>query len=127
MADAQPTIRYTQSAGKPVIEVAGTWTVFSLRGIRRTADKALPGGGRRQGQPHRRRQEGSSGSTPLGALEILLLAGGGPMPRSRPPRKSADADLFKVVQDNMCEAPPKRHVELGGALAGGDRARPVHF
>ena len=45
MADAQPTIRYTQRAGKPVIEVAGTWTVFSLRGIRRMAEKALQAAG----------------------------------------------------------------------------------
>src|SRR6266545_2014847 len=67
MADAQPTIRYTQRAGKPVIEVAGTWTVFSLRGIRRMAEKALQAAG------------------------------------------AGNADLFKVVQDNMCEAPPERH------------------
>ena len=45
MADAQPTIRYTQRAGNPVIEVAGTWTVFSLRGIRRMAEKALAAAG----------------------------------------------------------------------------------
>jgi len=45
MADAEPTIRYTVSAGKPVVEVGGTWTVFSLRGIRRKAEKALQAAG----------------------------------------------------------------------------------
>ena len=45
MAAVEPTIRYTMRAGKPVVEVAGTWTVFSLRGIRRTAEKALQAAG----------------------------------------------------------------------------------
>ena len=41
MADPEPTIRYTERAGKPVVEVGGTWTVFSVRGIRKKAEKAL--------------------------------------------------------------------------------------
>src|SRR5260370_16230914 len=45
MADAEPTIRYTVNAGKPVVEVGGVWTVFSLRGFRAKADKARQAAG----------------------------------------------------------------------------------
>jgi len=45
MADAEPTIHYTTRAGKPVVEVGGAWTVFSLRGIRQKAEKALQSAG----------------------------------------------------------------------------------
>ena len=45
MADPEPTIRYTERAGKPVVEVGGTWTVFSVRGIRKKAEKALQAAG----------------------------------------------------------------------------------
>ena len=48
-------------------------------------------------------------STPPGALEILQLAGGGPDAEVETGDK-AHADLFEVVQKNMCEAPPERHV-----------------
>ena len=106
MADAQPTIRYTQRAGKPVIEVAGTWTVFSLRGIRRMAEKGLQaaGAGRTNRIVDAKKVERLDTA---GALEILLLAGG-PEAQIETAEK-AHADLFKVVQDNMCEAPAERH------------------
>ena len=45
MAEAEPTIRYTARAGKPVVEVGGAWTVFSLRGIRQKAARALQAAG----------------------------------------------------------------------------------
>jgi phospholipid/cholesterol/gamma-HCH transport system permease protein len=106
MADAQPTIRYTQSAGKPVIEVAGTWTVFSLRGIRRTAEKALQAAGAGTANRIVDAKKVERLDT-AGALEILLLAGG-PDAQIETAEK-AHADLFKVVQDNMCEAPAERH------------------
>ncbi|HZB53644.1 MAG TPA: ABC transporter permease, partial [Reyranella sp.] len=106
MADAQPTIRYTQSAGKPVIEVAGTWTVFSLRGIRRTAEKALQAAGAGKANRIIDAKKVERLDT-AGALEILLLAGG-PDAQIETAEK-AHADLFKVVQDNMCEAPAERH------------------
>ena len=106
MADAQPTIRYTQSAGKPVIEVAGTWTVFSLRGIRRTAEKALQAAGAGKANRIVDAKKVERLDT-AGALEILLLAGG-PDAHIETAEK-AHADLFKVVQDNMCEAPAERH------------------
>jgi phospholipid/cholesterol/gamma-HCH transport system permease protein len=105
MADAQPTIRYTQSAGKPVIEVAGTWTVFSLRGIRRTAEKALQAAGAGKANRIVDAKKVERLDT-AGALEILLLAGG-PDAQIETAEK-AHADLFKVVQDNMCEAPAER-------------------
>ena len=45
MADAEPTIRYTARSGKPVVEVGGTWTVFSMRGIQQKAAKARQAAG----------------------------------------------------------------------------------
>ena len=75
MADAQPTIRYTQRAGKPVIEVAGTWTVFSLRGIRRMAEKALQAAGAGKANRIVDAKKVERLDT-AGALEILMLAGG---------------------------------------------------
>lgn len=45
MAEAEPTIRCTMRSGKPVVEVGGTWTVFSVRGIREKAAKALQAAG----------------------------------------------------------------------------------
>ncbi len=106
MADAQPTIRYTQRAGKPVVEVAGSWTVFSLRDIRKTTEKALRAAG--TGKANRIVDaKGVKRLDTAGALEILTLAGG---PESQiETAEKAHADLFKVVQDNMCEAPPERH------------------
>ena len=106
MADAQPTIRYTQRAGKPVIEVAGTWTVFSLRGIRRMAENALQAAGAGKADRIIDAKKVERLDT-AGALEILMLAGG-PDAQIETTEK-AHADLFKVVQDNMCEAPPERH------------------
>jgi phospholipid/cholesterol/gamma-HCH transport system permease protein len=106
MADAQPTIRYTQRAGKPVVEVAGSWTVFSLRDIRKTTEKALRAAG--TGKANRIVDaKGVQRLDTAGALEILTLAGG---PESQiETAEKAHADLFKVVQDNMCEARPERH------------------
>ena len=106
MADAQPTIRYTQRAGKPVIEVAGTWTVFSLRGIRRMAEKALAAAGTGKAGRIVDAKKVERLDT-AGALEILMLAGG-PDAEIETAEKT-HADLFMVVQDNMCEAPPERH------------------
>lgn len=105
MADAEPTIRYTQRAGKPVVEVAGSWTVFSLRGIQRKIEQALKAAG--TGKADRTVDaKAVQRLDTAGALEILKLAGG-PEARIETAEK-AHADLFKVVQDNMCEAPPDR-------------------
>jgi phospholipid/cholesterol/gamma-HCH transport system permease protein len=107
MADAEPTIRYTQRAGKPVVEVAGTWTVFSMRGIQRKVEQALHGAGAGKAANHTVDAKAVKRLDTAGALEILKLAGG---PESRiETAEKAHADLFKVVQDNMCEAAPERH------------------
>ena len=108
MSDAQPTIRYTMRAGKPVVEIGGDWTVLHLRGIRQKASKALDAAGTGRAA----RMVDASGVERLdtaGALEILLLAGGGPDTEVTTKEKR-HADLFQVVQKNMCEAMPERHV-----------------
>jgi len=45
MVEAEPTIQCTMRSGKPVVEVGGTWTIFSVRGIREKAEKALQAAG----------------------------------------------------------------------------------
>ena len=108
MADAEPTIRYTARSGKPVVEVGGAWTVFSMRGIRHKAEKALQAAGTAKAA----RLVDASGVERLdmaGALEILELAGGGPESEVKTAQK-AHADLFEVVKKNMCEAQPEQHV-----------------
>jgi hypothetical protein len=40
MAEADPTLRYIQRGGASVLEVGGTWTVFSMKGLRSKVDKA---------------------------------------------------------------------------------------
>jgi phospholipid/cholesterol/gamma-HCH transport system permease protein len=109
MADAQPTIRYTQRAGKPVVEVGGTWTVFSLRGFRQTVDKAQHAakGAGAAGAEHVVDAKAVKRLDTAGALEILTLAGG-PEAKVETGNKG-QADLFKVVQDNMCDAGPEPH------------------
>ena len=105
MADAEPTIRYTQRAGRPVIEVAGTWTVFSLRDIHRKAQAALrAAGAARAGGLIDARNVGRLDTA--GALEILKL--GGDRGAEVEAANQSQADLFKVVQANMIPAPPAR-------------------
>ena len=108
MADAEPTIRYTTRAGKPVVEVGGTWTVFSLRGIRQKAARALQAAPGASGH----RVIDANGIERLdtaGALEILHLVGGGPDTEVETKDK-AHADLFGVVAKNICLARPEVHV-----------------
>src|SRR5258708_22478441 len=108
MADAEPTIRYAVNAGKPVLEVGGVWTVFSLRGFRAKADKARQAAGTAKAA----RVVDASGVKQLdtaGALEILELAGGGADSEIKTAQK-AHADIFDVVKKNMCETPPEQHL-----------------
>jgi phospholipid/cholesterol/gamma-HCH transport system permease protein len=105
MADAEPSVRYTQRAGRPVIEVGGAWTVFTMRAIRRTAEKALQAAGTGKASRIVDAKAVKRLDT-AGALEILLLAGG--RDSQIETAEKAHADLFKVVQDNMCEARPER-------------------
>lgn len=109
MAEAEPTIRYTERAGKPVLEVGGTWTVFSVRGIRKKADTALQSAG--AGAKGQRVVDAKALERvdTAGALEILKLAGGGPDAEVET-KDQTQAELFKVVRENMCEAHPDRRV-----------------
>src|SRR5262249_22208690 len=108
MAEAEPTIRYTARAGKPVVEVGGAWTVFSLRGIRQKAARALQAAGT-GGATGEMDASGVKRLDTAGALEILQLGGGGPEAEVKTADK-AHADLFEVVQKNMCVARPEHHV-----------------
>ena len=108
MSDVEPTIRYTMHAGKPVVEIGGNWTVMHLRGIRQKATKALAAAG----SGRTARAVDASGVDRLdtaGALEILLLAGGGAGTEVTT-RDKTHADLFAVVQKNMCDAMPEQHL-----------------
>src|SRR5437870_358572 len=105
MADAEPTIRYTTRAGKAVVEVGGSWTVFSLRGIRRTAARALQSAGTAAARGAIDANAVERLDT-AGALEILQLVGAGPDTVVETSDK-AHADLFGLVAKNMCTARPE--------------------
>jgi phospholipid/cholesterol/gamma-HCH transport system permease protein len=107
MAEPEPTIRYTERAGKPVLEVGGTWTVFSVRGIRKKAEKALQAAGTASRDRRTVDATGVERVDTAGALEILELAGGGPDAEVET-RNEAQAALFKIVRENMC-APHADH------------------
>jgi phospholipid/cholesterol/gamma-HCH transport system permease protein len=111
MAEAEPTIRFTERAGKPVVEVGGTWTVFSVRGIREKAEKAQQASGSGAGAKGPRTVDatGLDRLDTAGALEILELAGGGPDAEVAT-KNDAQAALFKIVRENMCDAHPDRRV-----------------
>src|SRR6185503_11173295 len=98
MAEPHPTLRYAERGGASVLEVGGTWTVFSMKGLRSKVDKA-----------RRATRGGSVAAATLvdakhverldtaGALEILQLAGGGADTKVETAEKH-HAELFKVVQ-----------------------------
>jgi len=109
MAETEPTIRYTERAGKPVVEVGGTWTVFSVRGIRKKAEKALQAAGSAAKDRRTVDATGLERVDTAGALEILELAGGGPDAEVET-KNDAQAALFKVVRDNMCDAHAEHRV-----------------
>jgi phospholipid/cholesterol/gamma-HCH transport system permease protein len=103
MADPQPTIRYVDRSGTPVLEVGGAWTVFSMRGLGRQVEQA-----RRAARGGAARMVDASGVKRLdtaGALEILQLAGAAVDTEVRTGDQH-HAALFKVVQLNMKAAPP---------------------
>ena len=108
MADADPTIRYTQRAGKPVVEVTGTWTVFSLRDIHRKAQAALRAAGAARAANLIDARQVQRLDT-AGALEIMKLCGdkGAEVETDNP----SHANLFRVVRANMVAAPPPRREE----------------
>src|SRR5690349_20996081 len=107
MAEAEPTIRYTDRAGKPVVEVGGTWTVFSVRGIRKKAEKALQAAGAGTKGQRVIDATGLERVDTAGALEILELAGDEAKVETKNDEQAA---LFKIVRENMCDAHPPHHV-----------------
>lgn len=109
MAETEPTIRYTERAGKLVLEVGGTWTVFSVRGIRKKAESAFAAAGTRSKDRRAVDATGLERVDTAGALEILEIAGCGPDAEVET-RNEAQAALFKVVRENMCQAQPDRKV-----------------
>src|SRR6185436_7308419 len=111
MAESHPTLRYVERGGTSVLEVGGTWTVFSMQGLRQRIDKARRGV--RGGDRVATSQIDATGLERVdtaGALEILQLAGAGPDTEVQTAEKG-HADLFKVVQENMCSPPKPRHVD----------------
>lgn len=109
MANVEPTIRYTMRAGRPVVEIGGNWTVLTLRGIRQKATRAREAAGGGRAAPIVDASAIGKLDT-AGALEILLLVGGGADTEVTTKDKS-HADLFHVVQKNMGDTPPERHVD----------------
>jgi phospholipid/cholesterol/gamma-HCH transport system permease protein len=110
MAESDPTIRYVERGGASVLEVGGTWTVFSLHGLRQRLDKA------RRAAPGRGKKASTVDATHVkrldttGALEILELAGG---PEAEiHTEEPGHAELFKVVKENMCVPEPRRHEDF---------------
>ena len=106
MAEPHPTIRYIERSGTPVLEVGGTWTVFSMRRLAHQAEQARHAA--RGGGPRAVDASNVKRLDTAGALEILQLANA----TAETEVKAADqnqAELFKVVQTNMCAAPPARH------------------
>ena len=111
MAEPHPTIRYVERGGTSVLEVGGTWPVFSLKGLRQRLDKArraAPGGSKAAASAVDATKVERLDTA--GVLEILQLAGG-PAAEVKT-AEPGHADLFKVVKDNMHEAPKPRHVDF---------------
>jgi phospholipid/cholesterol/gamma-HCH transport system permease protein len=102
MADAQPTIRYAEQAGTPVLEVGGSWTVFSIRGIKVNKGSKRPMRGTARVVDASRVERLDT----AGVIEILDLAGGGADTEVKT-RDKNHADLFKVVQSNLSKEPAK--------------------
>lgn len=109
MADTEPTIRYSERAGAQVLEVGGTWTVFSIRSIARKAEEARTKAGARAA--------GTVDASKLarldtaGALEILRLANVGEGSKVEiKTSQEGHASVFEVVQSHMAETPDEKHV-----------------
>jgi phospholipid/cholesterol/gamma-HCH transport system permease protein len=114
MVEAEPTIRYAERAGMPVLEVGGAWTVFSVRGLRRKF-----GATRRAGSARVIDASGVKQLDTAGVLEILHFAGGGKDAEVKTDDRN-HAALFEVVRTNAAALPPERHPKwivdwLGGA------------
>jgi phospholipid/cholesterol/gamma-HCH transport system permease protein len=103
---SRPTLHRVERDGKAVLEVGGTWTVFSLRSLRR--QKGYQTAARRQATQaidatHVRRLDTA------GVLEILRLAGNDAKVEIKT-RDKNHAALFEVVQKNLGTLPPHTDV-----------------
>jgi phospholipid/cholesterol/gamma-HCH transport system permease protein len=102
---AHPSVRHVDRDGTSILEVGGNWTVFTIRWLRR----------RLRQHPEVRKPVGAIDATHVrrldtaGVLEILHLASGEPDIEVKT-RDQRHADLFKVVRDNLSEAPPHAYV-----------------
>ncbi|MBS0517478.1 MAG: ABC transporter permease [Proteobacteria bacterium] len=104
MAVAHPTFRYIERDGTRVLEASGTWTVFSIRPLRRRRARAsAPASQPKPGVIDVTRVERLDTA---GILELLDLAGGGEGVELRAKDK-AQADLFGVVRANEVATPPE--------------------
>jgi phospholipid/cholesterol/gamma-HCH transport system permease protein len=124
MALAQPTFRFAERNGATVLEVAGAWTVFSLRSLIRQLQQHRKAGGSRRASvidASKVKQLDTAG-----VLEILRIAGAGPGSQVQTGEKS-HADLFRVVQASACEATPERHVNWLGHWLDEVGLSVVHF
>lgn len=105
----QPTLKYAGDGGKSVLQAGGTWTVFSIRGIKRVVELAKGEAGKRGAGASGIASIDASGVERLdtaGALEILQIAGAGP--DTPVEARDGHAALFKLVQSSMQKAAPEK-------------------
>ncbi len=107
MAGAHPTFRYVERDGTPVLEAAGTWTVFGIRSLRRRRTRSLSPAAR--SKPRLIDLTRVQHLDTAGVLELMHLAGGGEGVELITKEKG-QADLFHVVQANSAATPPASHV-----------------
>ena len=110
MAQALPTYRFADRNGATVLEVAGAWTVFSVRELAKKLQQ------RKTTEARQAAIVDTTRVTQLdtaGILEILRLSGAAATAEVQAADK-AHADLFRVVQSNMRETPPEHHVNWLG-------------
>src|SRR6202012_3066180 len=105
MAELDPPLRFVDRGGASVLEVGGTWTAFTLHGLRQRLDKARRAapGGRDARAPKAVDATKVKRLDTTGALEILQLAGGADAKIET--AEKGHAELFEVVKANMVEAP----------------------
>ena len=111
MAAPAPTFRFADRNGATVLQVGGAWTVLGLRSLVRDLEQ--------QRKFKRSRPAGVIDASAVeqldtaGALEILQIAGAGKDVAIQAADK-AQADLFRVVQQNLRPVPPERQVDWFG-------------
>ena len=126
MAEPIPPSAMSSAAARPVLEVGGTWTVFSMKGLRQTARQGPPRPRRAAacGSDDGRRHATSSGSTPRArsrSCSLPAAARDGGQDRGEGPRRAVQGG-----EGEHARAAQARHVdwlthwleELGRDLVG---------